>query len=431
MATSSLRVVAIFVSEEKVMQGRRVVVTGMGLVSPVGNTVESAWNHILNGKSGIRTITHFDTSELGTKIAGLVQNFDPSLALDKKEERRFDVFIQMAAEAARQAIEDCGLTITDALSRRIGVSVGSGIGGLPWIERNTLALHEGGPRKVSPFFIPGAIINMAPGIIAIKHNLCGPNISIVTACTTGAHCIGYGARMVAYGDADVMVVGGSEMSTDALCISGFNSARALSLRNDAPEKASRPFDQDRDGFVLGEGAGILILEEHEHAKKRGAKIYAEILGFGASDDAYHITSPEPTGRGAVYALENALQDAGIQKEQVNYINAHGTSTQLNDEMETAAIKTVFGAHAYQLAVSSTKSMTGHLLGAAGAIEAIFSVLAIRDQVAPPTINLDKPGAGLDLNYVPHTAQTGPIEYVMSNSFGFGGTNGSLVVGRYR
>lgn len=408
------------------MANRRVVVTGLGIVSPVGNDVDTAWASISNGKSGVETITHFDTSQLGSKIAGLVNDFDSSKAITPKEVRRVDTFIQYAAEAARQAIEDSGLEIDDELAPRCGVSIGSGIGGLPAIEKNHEALLKGGPRKVSPFFIPGSIVNMAPGLVSMKHNLQGPNIAIATACTTGTHSIGHGGRMIQHGDADVMVVGGAEMSTDSLCLGGFGAAKALSTRNDEPQKASRPWDKDRDGFVLGEGAGVLVLEEYEHAKARGATIYAELIGFGMSGDAYHMTAPQPDGRGFTLAMTNTLRDAGVTAEQVDYINAHGTSTPTADPIEAQAIKQAFGDHAYDLAVSSTKSMTGHLLGAAGAVEAIFSVLALRDQVAPPTINLDNPAEGCDLNFVPHVAQERKIDIAMSNSFGFGGTNGSLL-----
>lgn len=408
------------------MTKRRVVVTGLGVVSPVGNTVETAWNALLQGKSGVRRIDHFDASQLATKISAIARDFDPSLSMSAKEIRRTDLFVQFAAEATRQAIKDADLNITEELSLRAGTAIGSGIGGLPWIEKNCHACREGGPRKISPFFIPGAIINSAAGFISLQYNLKGPNISIVTACTTGTHNIGHAARMIAYGDADVMIAGGTEMSTSELCIGGFNAAKALSVRNDEPEKASRPWDRDRDGFVLGEGAGVLVLEDYEHAKKRNARIYAEFVGFGMSADAYHATSPCPEGRGFTQSMKNALQDASIQNDEINYINAHGTSTPVGDSIEAYAIKKAFGNHAYQLAVSSTKSMTGHLLGAAGAIEAIFSVLAIRDQVAPPTINLDNPDEGCDLNFVPHTAQEMKIDVVLSNSFGFGGTNGSLI-----
>jgi 3-oxoacyl-[acyl-carrier-protein] synthase II len=407
---------------------RRVVVTGLGIVSPVGNTINAAWDKIIHGKSGVGPITSFDASPLSTKIAAQVKDFDPKLSLNDKEVRRTDLFVQYAAEAARQAMEDSGLEITESLMPRAGVAIGSGIGGLPGIEENCLALQSGGPRKISPFFIPGCIINMAAGLVSMKQHLMGPNISIVTACTTGAHNIGHAARMIIHGDAEVMVAGGTEMSTSALGMGGFNAIKALSTRNDQPELASRPWDKNRDGFVLGEGAGILILEELEFAKRRGAKIYAELAGFGMSGDAYHMTAPCPDGAGFVLSMNNALRDAGISVQQVDYINAHATST-MADVIEAQAVKTAFGEHAYQLAVSSTKSMTGHLLGAAGAVEAIIAVLAMRDQVAPPTINLDNPDAGCDLNFVAHTAQSRKIDVVLSNSFGFGGTNGSLVFRR--
>ncbi len=423
------------------MAKRRVVITGMGIVSPVGSTVATAWEAVIQGKSGVTMVDLSENeidallpegvlADIATKIGARVKDFDPSLALTSKEERRLDMFVQYAAEAARQAVVDSGLEVTDALAPRCGVAIGSGIGGLPWIQKNYHALYHSGSRRISPFFIPGAIINMAAGYPSMKHNFKGPNISIVTACTTGLHNIGTAARMIDYGDADVMLAGGAEMATDALGIGGFNAARALSMNNDHPEQASRPFDKDRDGFVLGEGAGILVLEELEHAKARGAKIYAEVIGFGMSGDAYHMTSPEPNGEGAIACIQNALRDADIQPQDVQYINAHGTSTKLNDSMETAAIKHVFGEHAKQVAVSSTKSMTGHLLGAAGAVESIFSVLAIRDQIAPPTINLSQPDEGFDLNYVPNKAQPMKIDVVLSNSFGFGGTNGSIVFKKY-
>lgn len=408
------------------MTKRRVVVTGLGIVSPIGNSIESVWDALLKGKSGVTRIDHFDASRLNTKISAPVRDFDVSQAMSLKEARRSDLFVQFAAEATRQAIEDAAIDITEELSVRAGTAIGSGIGGLPWIEKNYKACEEGGPRKISPFFIPGAIINMAAGFISMRYHLKGPNISIVTACTTGTHNIGHAARIIAYGDADLMVAGGTEMSTSELCIGGFNAAKALSTRNDEPEKASRPWDKDRDGFVLGEGAGILILEEFEHAKKRNARIYAELIGFGMSSDAYHVTSPCPEGNGFTLSMKNALADAHIAAEAIDYINAHGTSTPAADPIEALAIKKAFGDYAYQLAVSSTKSMTGHLLGAAGAIEAIFSVLAIRDQVAPPTINLDNPDEGCDLNFVPHHSQPMKINTVLSNSFGFGGTNGSLI-----
>jgi 3-oxoacyl-[acyl-carrier-protein] synthase II len=407
---------------------RRVVVTGLGIVSPVGNTIEAAWQALTQGKSGVTPVTCFDASQLPTQIAAQVRDFDPKLSLNDKEVRRTDLFVQYAAEAARQAILDAGLEVTESLMPRAGVAIGSGIGGLPGIDANCIALHSGGPRKISPFFIPGCIINMAAGLVSMKHHLMGPNIAIVTACTTGAHNIGHAARMIIHGDADVMVAGGSEMSTSEIGMGGFNAIKALSTRNDQPERASRPWDKDRDGFVLGEGAGVLILEELEFAKRRGAKIYAELAGFGMSSDAYHMTAPCPDGAGFVLSMKNALADAGLAPEAVDYINAHGTST-MADVIEAQAIKTAFGEHAYRLAVSSTKSMTGHLLGAAGAVEAIIGVLAIRDQVAPPTINLDNPDEGCDLNFVAHTAQSRKIDVVLSNSFGFGGTNGTLIFRR--
>lgn len=407
------------------MKGRRVVITGLGMVSPLGNTVQSTWDAILNGSSGVSTITRFDASSMPVRIAAEVKNFDASLAVDSKEARRMDTFILFAVEAARQAMQDSGLTITDELALRAGCAVGAGIGGLGQIERNRDAFKEGGCRKISPFFIVGCIVNMAPGIISMKYNLQGPNISIVTACTTGAHNIGDAARMIAYGDADVMLAGGAEMVTTELGIGGFAVIKALSTRNEDPTKASRPWDRDRDGFVLGEGAGVLILEEFEHAKKRGAKIYAELIGFGMSADAFHTTAPEPSARGTSQAIINALYDANINPEAVDYINAHGTST-MADSLEVLAVKKAMGKHAYQCMMSSTKSMTGHLLGAAGAVEAIFSVLAIRDQIAPPTINLDNPDEGCDLDLVPNAARPTKIHVAISNSFGFGGTNGTLV-----
>lgn len=412
------------------MANRRVVVTGLGLVSPLGHEVKTVWEKLVNGQSGIATMEYLVNSDLPTKISGCIADFDSSKAMLPKEARRVDLFVQYAAEAARQAIEDSGIEITEALAPRAGTAIGAGIGGLPWIEKSYEAMLKNGPRKISPFFIPGAIINMAAGFVSMKHNLQGPNIAIVTACTTGAHNIGHAMRMITHGDADVMVAGGTEMATSLLGIGGFSAARALSKRNDEPEKASRPWDRDRDGFVLGEGAGIVVLEELEHAKARGADIYAECVGFGMSSDAYHMTSPEPSGRGFVQTLQNTLNDAGVNPDVVNYINAHGTSTPVGDPIEAKAIKDVFGDHAYNLAVSSTKSMTGHMLGAAGSAEMIFSALAIKHQVAPPTINLDNPDEGCDLNFVPHTAQEMEINYALSNSFGFGGTNGSLLLKKY-
>jgi 3-oxoacyl-[acyl-carrier-protein] synthase II len=398
----------------------------MGMISPLGHDVDSTWQAILEGKSGVARIDHFDASDLSCQICSRVKNFDAAQYMPEKEARKRDYFIQYGMAAAMQAIQDAGLKVTEENAHRIGLAVGSGIGGLPSIEKHHATLLESGPRRISPFFIPGALINMVAGNLSIQYGMKGPNIALVSACTTGTHNIGLAARSIIYGDADVMVAGASEMASTKLGIAGFASMRALSTRNDAPEKASRPWDKDRDGFVLGDGAGVIILEEYEHAKARGAKIYAELIGFGMSADAYHMTSPDPEGRGGAASMNAALADAGMKPEQVQYINAHGTSTPAGDELEVMGIKRTFGAHAYKLAVSSTKSMTGHLLGAAGAVEAIFSILAIRDQVAPPTINLDNPSEGCDLNFVPHRAQKMPIDVALSNSFGFGGTNGTLI-----
>lgn len=411
------------------MNSRRVVITGMGMLTPVGLNVEETWRSILAGVSGVGLVEDFDTTEYPTKIWAKVKNFNVENHMPIKDARKMDVFTQYGMAAADEAMLDSGLKIDEVLSRRIGVAVGAGIGGIQTITNNQDKLVAGAPRKVSPFFIPAGIINMVAGQISIKHNLKGYNISVVTACTTGTHNIGLAGRIIAYGDADVMICGGAEMTTTPLCLAGFSAVRSLSKRNDEPEKASRPWDKDRDGFVMGEGAGVLVLEEYEHAKARGAKIYAELVGFGMSGDAYHITAPDEDADGASRAMEAAIQDAGIDPRQVDYINAHGTSTYLNDLNETKAIKRVFQNHAYDLAVSSTKSMTGHLLGAAGAVEAIISILAIRDQVAPPTINLDNPDEGCDLNYVAHVPQSRTINYVLSNSLGFGGTNGSLLFKR--
>lgn len=408
---------------------RRVVVTGIGMITPLGLTAKETWDAILAGKSGIRLINHFDVTESPVKFSGYVENFDPSSSMNPKDARRLDTFIQYGVAASQQALEDSGLDLERTNLDRVGVAIGSGIGGLPVIEKNCQVLAAGGPRKISPFFIPGSIINMVAGYVSIKYGLKGPNLAIVSACTTGTHNIGHAARMITHGDADVMVTGGTEMATSLLSIGGFASARALSTRNDAPEKASRPWDKDRDGFVLSEGAGILVLEEYEHAKKRNATIYGELIGFGMSADAYHMTAPEPDGKGFISSMLNTLNDAKVAAEQVDYINAHGTSTPAGDVIEALAIKKAFGNHAYKLAVSSTKSMTGHLLGAAGAVESIFSILALRDQVAPPTINLDNPDEGCDLNFVPHSAQEMKLNIVLSNSFGFGGTNGSLLFKR--
>lgn len=408
------------------MSRRRVVVTGLGAVTPVGNTVDQTWQNIVAGKSGIAPIELFDTSAYTTRFGGSVKDLDMNEYLVAKEARKMDIFIQYGMVASIQAIEDSGLETTEENAARIGVAVGSGIGGLTMIEKNYDAIKASGPRKVSPFFVPGSIINMISGNLSIKYGYKGPNIAIVTACTTGTHNIGFSARMIQQGDADVMIAGGAEMATSQLGLGGFAAARALSTRNDDPQAASRPWDKDRDGFVLSDGAGVMVLEEYEHAKARGAKIYAELTGFGMSGDAYHMTSPPEDGSGAAASMNNALRDAGINADSIDYINAHGTSTPAGDVAETLAVKSVMGAAAQNVAVSSTKSMIGHLLGAAGAVEAIFSVLAIKDNVAPPTINLDNPDEGCDLNYVAHTAQQRNIDVALSNSFGFGGTNGTLV-----
>jgi len=405
---------------------RRVVVTGFGMITPLGLNTQTTWENILNGVSGVTAIDAFDVGDYPTKIWAKVKNYHPEHYFDVKEARKMDLFSQYGVIAANEAIAQSGLTINAENAHRIGVAVGSGIGGITTIVHNQEKLMQGGPKKVSPFFIPSGIINMVAGQISIKHGFKGPNISVVTACTTGTHNIGLGARMIQYGDADVMICGGSEMTNTPLCIAGFSAVRALSKRNDEPSKASRPWDKERDGFVMGEGAGIVVLESYEHAVARGAKIYAEFAGFGMSGDAFHITAPDESGEGAVGCMQVALQDANMQAEQIDYINAHGTSTYLNDLNETKAIKKLFGEHAYKLAVSSTKSMTGHLIGAAGAVEAIFSILAICDQIAPPTINLDHPDEGCDLNFVAHHPQQREIRHVMSNSFGFGGTNASII-----
>ena len=412
------------------MSRRRVVVTGMGMLSPLGNDVPSSWQGILAGRSGIGLIEHMDLSVYSTRFGGSIKGFDVEQYLPAKEARKLDLFIQYGLAASFQAVRDSGLEITDANRERIGVAMGSGIGGLTNIENSCKALIEQGPRRISPFFVPGSIINMVSGFLSIHLGLQGPNYAIATACTTGTHCIGMAARNIAYGEADVMVAGGSEMAACGLGIGGFAAARALSTRNDDPAAASRPWDKGRDGFVLSDGAGALVIEELEHAKARGARIYAELIGFGMSADAFHMTSPPDDGAGAARCIRNALNDAQLNVEQVQYINAHGTSTPAGDKAEAAAIRSVYGDHAYELSVSSTKSMVGHLLGAAGAVEAIFSVLAIQDQVAPPTINLEEPDEGCDLDFVPNQAKPRPIDVVVSNSFGFGGTNGSLVFRRF-
>jgi 3-oxoacyl-[acyl-carrier-protein] synthase II len=409
------------------MSKRRVVITGLGIVSPVGNTVDAAWSALLGGRSGIGPITRFDASRFPTRIAGSVRDLDVSAYISPKDGRKMDPFIHYGIVAAGQAIDDSGIAIDERNAHRVGVAIGSGIGGIDTIEHNYARyLENGSPRKISPFFVPGSIINMVSGHVSIRYGITGPNIALVTACTTGTHSIGIAARTISYGDADIMVAGGAEMATTPLALGGFCSARALSTRNDDPEAASRPWDRERDGFVLSDGAGCIVLEEYEHARARGAEIYAELAGFGMSGDAHHITAPPETGEGARLCMVNALNDAGIAPGDVTYINAHGTSTDVGDKAETVAIKRAFGDHAARLMVSSTKSMTGHLLGAAGGVEAIFCVLAIRDGVAPPTINYEFPDPECDLDYVPNEAREAPIDVALSNSFGFGGTNGTLV-----
>lgn len=408
------------------MSRRRVVITGLGIVSPVGIGVKENWSNILAGKSGIDRITRFDTTGFGCQIAGEVKNFDVAQYLNPKDARRMDLFIQYGLVAAMEAFKDSGLEVTEENAERIGVNIGSGMGGLPLIEETHNTYLAGGPRKITPFFVPGTIINMVSGNLSIMYGFKGPNLAMVTACSTATHCIGDSARLIEYGDADVMIAGGSEATISPLAVGGFASARALSSRNDDPAAASRPWDAERDGFVMGEGAGILVLEEYEHAKARGAKIYAELAGFGMSADAYHMTAPREDGDGAARCMRNALKNSGLNVEQVDYINAHGTSTPLGDMAETMAAKSFLGDHAKKVAMSSTKSMTGHLLGAAGGVEAVFSALSIHDQVAPPTINLINQDPACDLDYVPNIARNMKIDVALSNSFGFGGTNGTLV-----
>ncbi len=405
---------------------RRVVVTGLGIVSPVGIGIPEAWNNITAGKSGIARITHFDPAIYTSQIAGEVKNFDVSKWLNAKEARRFDAFVHYGLVAGIEAMKDAGLDLECENREMVGVCIGSGIGGLPLIEDTHNAMLAGGPRKITPFFVPGSIINMISGQLSIMYKLQGPNLAVVTACTTANHSIGEAGRLIEYGDADVMIAGGAEACISQLGVGGFCAARALSGRNDDPQGASRPWDKDRDGFVIGEGSGVLVLEEYEHAKARGARIYCELAGYGMSADAHHITAPAEDGAGAMRCMTNTLRNANLNLDQVDYINAHGTSTPLGDVAETGAVKRCFGEHAKKIAISSTKSMTGHLLGAAGGIEAVFSVLAIRDQVAPPTINLHNPDPLCDLDYVPNTARQMKIDVALSNSFGFGGTNGSLV-----
>jgi 3-oxoacyl-[acyl-carrier-protein] synthase II len=410
---------------------RRVVITGLGIVSPVGSSVALAWDNILKGKSGIRPITAYDTTNYTTKFAGLVSDdFKVEDWMGPKEVRKTDPFIHYGVAAAKQALKDSGIEVTDANRERIGILVGSGIGGIGTIEEQCVTLNTKGVRRVSPFFVPGSIINMISGYISIDTGITGPNLAVVTACTTATHAIGLAGRLISTGDADMFLAGAAEAGSAPAGMAGFCAARAMSQRNEAPEKASRPWDKDRDGFVLGDGAGVVMVEELEHAKRRGAKIHGELIGFGMSGDAFHITSPAENGDGARRCMINSLKDAGVDPATVGYINAHGTSTLAGDIAETMAIKNVFGAHAHELAVSSTKSMTGHLLGAAGGVEAIFTVLALRDQVLPPTINLDNPDEGCDLDYVPHQAREHKMTVAISNSFGFGGTNGTVAFRRF-
>lgn len=399
------------------------------MVTPVGNDVATTWDAILKGESGIGPIESFDASAFTTRFSGAIKNLDVAQYIELKEARKLDLFIQYGMIAGIQALEDSGLKVDESNAHRVGAAIGSGIGGLSQIEKCHEIVQSAGPRRVSPFFVPGSIINMIAGNLSIRYGMQGPNLAFVTACTTGTHSIGMAARLIRYGDADVMVAGGSEMATTPTGLGGFAAARALSTRNDDPQRASRPWDQDRDGFVLGDGAGIVVLEEYEHARRRGANIYAEVTGFGMSADAHHITQPPEDGRGALAAMRNALADAGLDPAEVDYINAHGTSTPAGDIAESRAIEQLMGDAAAKVAVSSTKSMIGHLLGAAGAVESIFSILALRDQVAPPTINLDNPAPGCNLDYVPHTAQQRTIRHTLNNSFGFGGTNGSLLFSR--
>jgi len=405
---------------------RRVVITGLGAVTPLGLSVSETWENALAGKSGIRPLEHMDVSDYTVRFGGSVWGFDVANYLPKKDAKKMDPFMHYGMAAGIEAIKDSGIEVTDENAERIGVAIGAGIGGVGGIEQGYAAYLKGGPRKISPFFVPSNIINMISGNLSVMYGLKGPNFAIVTACTTGTHCIGDASRMIAYGDADVMIAGGAEMATSFTGLGGFAAARALSTRNDDPATASRPWDVDRDGFVLSDGAGVVVVEEYEHAKARGAKIYAELSGFGMSGDAYHMTLPPPGGEGAQRCMKIALKDAGVNPDQVDYINAHGTSTPAGDKAETDAVKAVLGDHAYKTAVSSTKSMTGHMLGAAGGIEAVFSALAIRDQIAPPTINIFNQDPECDLDYVPDTAREMNIDIAVSNSFGFGGTNGTLV-----
>jgi 3-oxoacyl-[acyl-carrier-protein] synthase II len=403
-----------------------VVITGLGLISPVGNSVAEGWKNVCEGISGIGPVDAFDASAFSTQIAGQVRNFETERYLDAKDARKCDRFIHYGIAASEEAIADAGLTIDESNAHRVGVAMGSGIGGIDTIEANHRKMLDSGPRRISPFFVPASIINMISGHISIRHGMTGPNVAIVTACTTSTHCIGLAARMIQYGDADVMFAGGAEYASTPLGLGGFCAARALSTRNDDPQRASRPWDRDRDGFVLSDGAACVALEDYEHAKARGANIYAELIGFGMSADAHHVTAPAEGGAGAQSCMSNALRDAGLQPDAIDYINAHGTSTQLGDVAETTAIKLTFKEHAKRLAVSSTKSTTGHMIGAAGAAEAIFTILALRDQIVPPTINLDNPSPDCDLDYTPNAARETKLRAALSNSFGFGGTNGTLI-----
>ena len=411
------------------MSKRRVVITGMGMISPLGNDMASSWDAIVNGRSGLGPITSFDASLFTTRIAGEIRDFDPTVYMSPKDVKKMDAFIHYGIAASLMAMDDSGLEVTEEDAARVGAIVGAGIGGILGIEEQTAKYLEGGPRKISPFYIPSTIINMLPGQLSIMKGIKGPNFSAVSACATSNHSIGMAMRMIQYGDADVMVAGGAERGSSPTSVGGFCSMKAMSTRNDDPQAASRPWDKDRDGFVLGDGAGILVLEEYEHAKARGARIYCELAGFGASSDAYHMTAPSENGEGPARCMKSAMKDAGVNAEQVEYLNAHGTSTPLGDLAETLAMKRALGDHAYKTMVSSTKSMTGHLLGAAGGVEAIFSVLAIDRGIIPPTINLENPGEGCDLDYVPNVAREKKIDVAMSNGFGFGGTNGTLVFKR--
>lgn len=411
------------------MSKRRVVITGMGAVSPLGNDLATTWDGIVNSRSGIGPITHFDPTPFTTRIGGMVKDFDVTKWVNPKDARKMDEFIHYGVAASLMALEDAGLRIDESNAERIGALIGSGIGGLLGIEEQTIKYHEGGVRKISPFYVPSTIINMLPGQVSLLTGVKGPNFSAVSACATSNHSIGMAMRMIQYGDADVMIAGGAERGSSPTSVGGFCSMKAMSTRNDEPTKASRPWDKDRDGFVLGDGSGILILEEYEHAKARGARIYCELAGFGATADAFHMTAPSENGEGPARCMVAAMKDAGVTAEQVGYLNAHGTSTPLGDVAETLAVKRAFGDYAYKTMVSSTKSMTGHLLGAAGGVEAIFTVMALHTGIIPPTINLDEPGEGCDLDYVPHTAREQHVDVAMSNGFGFGGTNGTLVFKR--